>query len=94
MPRMPRAIRLAMPDALALRFAARPLTTTYAHVRLEPPSAYATRTLLAHSARDDRPTTPSSPTTWSPTAAIADHVLIANHAAIAAVPPTTSVGHF
>jgi hypothetical protein len=60
--RVPRAIRLAKPDALALRFAARPLLTAFAHVRLEPSSAYATRTLLAHNARDDHSTTSSSPT--------------------------------
>lgn len=54
MPGMPRSVRLAMPCSLALLGAAGSLPVSDAYVRLKPSSAYRTRTLLAHSARDHR----------------------------------------
>jgi hypothetical protein len=46
-----------MPDSLALRITACPLSSD-TRVRQEPPPAYATWTLLPHSALEDRATTP------------------------------------
>ena len=85
MPGMPRSIRIAMPCSLALRSAARALPVSYAYVRLEPSSAYRTRTLLAHGARDHR-------RLRSPRRRDAVSSLARAHRRVPA--PILSVGHF
>jgi len=87
MPGMPRAVRLAVARSLTLRRAARSLPISHACIRQEPPSTYATRTLLAHSA-----TTIARPhVAVADYGSYADHVVIAHH--IDAL-PAMSVGHF
>ena len=47
-PGTPRAVRAAMPRALARGLAARPLSITYARIGINPASTYRTRPLLEH----------------------------------------------
>jgi hypothetical protein len=53
-PRMPRSVCLSVPHSLAVLGAARALPGSDPRVGEKPSAVYATRTLLAHSARDHR----------------------------------------
>ena len=60
MPCVPRSVRLTVPGSLALRSTAGSLPVSDACVGQEPSSAYATRTLLAHSALEHHRRAPNT----------------------------------
>ena len=68
MPGVPRLVRLAVPRSLAGLCATRTLSPAHPRVGQKPSSAYATRSLLAHGARDHR-----RPRAWPPATDTTDH---------------------
>ena len=85
MPGVPRLVRLAVPRSLAGLCATRTLSPAHPRVGQKPSSAYATRSLLAHGARDHR-----RPRAWPPATDTTDHAQ-----PLPQPPPTTctAAGH-